>query len=62
MNGWLIFFIILCAFAGPGYIIAEIANYLLPSNPTTLQFAGALGLAALIVGVPFAFVGYMAFS
>jgi hypothetical protein len=62
MNGWLILFIILCAFAGPGYITAEIANYFLPSNPTVLQIAGTLGLSALVVGVPFAAVGYMAFT
>ena len=63
MDGWLIAFILLCVVYGPVYVISLVAGFALSTfdnGATDYQLRTRLLLMAVILGSPFALVGYMA--
>lgn len=62
MDGWLVAFIILCLFFGPGYIITAIIGFLVATAPGTKSAVSIMLYIFMLIifGSPFIFTGYMA--
>lgn len=63
MEGWTLVFILLCIFFGPVYMFIAVIGLLAEMSPGTRQGfpLGIYILLLFLLGVPFVFVGYMAF-